>query len=138
MSSSSTGTTIHSFYHREFLVYFIVNALIDAALYHPDRIVWWFSQTFYDDITNLIKPVLYRMDQHNINIIYNNLFSVYRRTYEKTNDISEEFKALGLLPEESFLKLRDEVLYFVLKLPNIDYETYVQYAYKKSTDTMLF
>lgn len=138
MSDSSTGATILNFYHREFLVYFIVNALIDAALCHTDRIVWWFSQTFYDDITNLIKPVLARMDRHSIKIIYNNLFSVYRRTYEKTYDVREEFKVLGLLPEESFLKLRDEVLYFILRLPNIDHDTFVRYAYENSTDTMLF
>lgn len=138
LSDSNTGTTILSFYHREFLVYFIVNALMDAALYHPDRIVWWFSQTFYDDITNMIKPVLAGMERDKIEIIYNNLFSVYRRTYEKDDDIKEEFKALGLSPEESFLKLRDEMLYFILRLPNVDYNTFVHYAYEHSTDTMLF
>lgn len=140
MSDSNDGADILSFYHREFLVYFIVNALIDAALDHPDKILWWFSQTFYDDITNLIKPVLARMDRDDIERIYNNLFSVYRQTYEKTNDVSETFKALGLPPEESFLKLRDEVLYFILrlKLPDIDYNTFVRYAYENSSDTMLF
>ena len=136
--NSDNGATIQSFYHREFLVYFIVNALIDASLYHSERIIWWFSQTFYDDITNMIKPVLLRMNQQCISIIYNNLFSVYKRTYEKTNDIIGDFETLNLPCKESFLKLRDEILYFILKLPNIDYSTYVEYAYKNSKDTMLF
>lgn len=138
MSDSNARASIHGFYHREFLIYFIVNALLDAASCHPDRIVWWFSQTFYDDITNLIKPVLARMDRQEVKTIYDNLFSVYKRTYENTQDVEVEFHSLKLSPKESFLKLRDEVLYFVLKLPGIDYETFVRYAYEKSTDTMLF
>lgn len=138
MTNAKKGSSIHGFYHREFLVYFICNALIDAALSHPDRIIWWFSQTFYDDITNLIKPVLNRMDHQKINIMYENLFSIYRRTYEDTDSVNKSFIDLKLSPKESFLKLRDEIIYFISKLPDINYSPFFHYAYKKSTDTMLF
>ena len=65
--------SIRQFYHREFLVYFIVDAMIDVALNHPDEIIWWFSQTFYDDITNMLKPVLVRMKQKDSEKIFENL-----------------------------------------------------------------
>ena len=129
---------INSFYHREFMIYFIVNALIDSALNHPDRIVWWFTQTFYDDITNMLKPVLAGLDFQDSKTIYENLFNTYKRTYERTSEIEAEFIELCLPPKESFLKLRDELLYFILKIPNIDFTKFIQYAYKNSTDVMLF
>ena len=137
--TGSKGGSVHGFYHREFLVYFIANAMLDAALNHPENIVLWFSQTFYDDITNMIKPVLAGLDMCKSQRIYNNLFDVYKRTYEEPDTIEKECNDLELLPlEDSFLKLRDEILYFVFRLPNIDYETFAKYAYRNSTDTMLF
>ena len=136
---SNTKKVIQRFYHREFLLFFIANALIDVALYHPKEIVRWYSQTFYDDITNLVKPVLKRLNYKDSAIMYSNMFSVYMQTYENGMHIKEEFERFKLLPIElSFLKLRDELLYFILKLPNVDYLSFVSYAYSNNTDTMIF
>ena len=129
--------SIQQFYHREFLIYFIVNAMIDAALTHPDRIVLWFSQTFYDDITNMLKPVLARMTPEDSSKAFENLFSVYRSTYEETQDIEAQFKTLSLPKEKSFLKLRDEIIYFVLKLKQVNYTAFVKYVNEHEPDTML-
>lgn len=142
MSNTRRGT-IHGFYHREFLTFFIANAMIDAALEHPDRIIRWFSQTFYDDITNIIKPVLSSITHEKSRTIYENLFSVYKRTYENPDEITRVFKTQGLSPEESFLKLRDEVIYFIIRLPNINHDVFAQYAYDhyladNCKDTILF
>ncbi len=99
----------------------------------------WFCQTFYDDITNMVKPVLARMSAGDSQKIYENLFAVYKRTYEEPDAITAEFDRLKLLPhKDSFLKLRDEILYFIFRLKNIDHEAFAEYAYKHSTDTMLF
>ena len=129
--------SIHQFCHREFLIYFIVNAMIDAALHHQEKIVWWFSQTFYDDITNMIKPVLARLSAKDSGTIFENLFSVYKSTYEEKSKIETQFNTLGLAPGKSFLKLRDEIIYFVLKLQNVDHEMFVEYASHHDPDTML-
>lgn len=142
MSDTRRGT-IHGFYHREFLTYFIANAMIDAALEHPDRIVWWFSQTFYDDITNIIKPVLSNLTAEKSKTIYENLFSVYKRTYENPDETKREFELSGLSLEESLLKLRDEIIYFIFRLPNINHEVFARYAYdnylaNNCRDTILF
>ena len=142
MSNTSRGT-IHGFYHREFLTYFIVNAMIDAALEHSDRIIWWFSQTFYDDITNIIKPVLSSFSAEKSKTIYKNLFSVYKWTCENPNEAKREFELRALSPEESLLRLRDEVIYFIFRLPNINHEIFARYAYDhyladNCKDTILF
>lgn len=110
----------------------LLNALIDAVQFHLDKIAWWFSQTFYDDITHLMKSVLSRMDWQTAEVLYTHLFSVYRRTYEETDAIREEFRALGLPPEKLFLKPQDEILYFNLRLPHIDHDAFVCYAYEKA------
>ena len=139
---SGTKKVIHRFYHREFLLFFIANALIDVALFHPDQIVKWYSQTFYDDITNLVKPVLKRLNRELSATMYANMFSVYMQSYEDGLHIKEEFEKARLTTIEdidmSFLKLRDELLYFILKLPNVDYQSFVSYAYSHSADTMIF
>ena len=131
------NNSIQQFYHREFLVYFIVNAMIDAALNHPDEIVWWFSQTFYDDITNMLKPVLSRMEQEDCEKIFDNLFCIYKRTYEKPQDIKAQFNSLNLPIDKSFLKLRDEIIYFVLKLKMINHVEFVEYVNNHNPDVML-
>lgn len=129
--------SIQQFYHREFLVYFIVNAMIDAALKHPDEIVWWFSQTFYDDITNMLKPVLVRLEQKDRNKIFENLFAVYKSTYEEKQNIEALFKEFDLPKEKSFLKLRDEIIYFVLKLNRVNHTAFVKYVNEHEPETML-
>ncbi len=129
--------SIRQFYHREFLVYFIVDAMIDVALNHPDEIIWWFSQTFYDDITNMLKPVLVRMKQKDSEKIFENLFSVYKSTYEEKQNIETRFKKLNLPKDKSFLKLRDEIIYFVLKLKKVNYTAFVKYVNDHEPDTML-
>lgn len=129
--------SIQQFYHREFLVYFIVNAMIDAALNHPEKIAWWFSQTFYDDITNMLKPVLVRMGQEDSQKVFENLFNVYKSTYEEKQNIEVRFNELGLPKEKSFLKLRDEIIYFVLKLKMIDHTAFVKYVNDNEPETML-
>jgi len=128
---------IQQFYHREFLVYFIVNAMIDAALNHPTEIAWWFSQTFYDDITNMLKPVLGRLKQQDSQKVFENLFNVYKSTYEKKQNIEARFNELGLPKDKSFLKLRDEIIYFVLKLKMADHTTFVKYVNANEPETML-
>ena len=128
---------IQQFYHREFLIYFIVNAMIDAALNHPEEIAWWFSQTFYDDITNMLKPVLISMTQEDSEKILKNLFSVYKNTYEEKQNVEIQFEKLKLPKDKSFLKLRDEIIYFVLKLTNVNHTAFVQYVNDHEPDTML-
>lgn len=136
----SRSTIIRGFYHREFLIYFIVHAIMDAALNNPQKINFWFAQTFYDDITNLFKPIIKQLAPRDIRKMYDNLFNVYKDSYDRCDDIEDEFKSADLLPiEKSILKLRDEILYFILKLPNIDYNTFAKYVYERiNGDTMLF
>lgn len=115
--------------------------MIDAALERPELIVKWFSQTFYDDITNMIKPELLQLSKEQCKRIYENLFTIYKRSYEDTGSIARELEEIeddSFSPKESFLRLRDEVMYFIFKLPYIDHKEFAQYAYKKSEDTMLF
>lgn len=140
LTGVNTGS-IHKFYHQELQVYFISNAMIDAALEHPALIVKWFSQTFYDDITNMIKPKLLQLDKEQCKQIYDNLFSIYKRSYEDTDSIVKELEELeddSFNPKESLLRLRDEVMYFIFRLTHVDHKEFAQYAYKMSEDTMLF
>ena len=132
--TGATGGAIHKFYHHELQVYFISNAMIDAALEHPELILRWFSQTFYDDITNMIKPELLQLSKEQCKCIYENLFTIYKRSYEDTDSIARELGKIegdSFCLKESLLRLRDEVMYFIFRLPYIDHMEFAQYAYKK-------
>ena len=143
MTNNRQGT-IHGFLHREFLIYFIVNALLDAALNNTQEIIKWYSQTFYDDITNVIKPVLLKLTETESKKFYRNLFLVYKSTYENGDEITNSFRYITVeTKEEVLLKLRDEILYFVFRLPYLNYDEFARYAYNKylendSREIMIF
>lgn len=124
------------FYHREFLVYFIVDGMLNAALDNPDEIVYWYSQTFYDDVTNLCKKALTHYDKRELERIYNNFYHIYKASYENKQDIEQAMQRYGLTTEDiDFLKLRDEILYFIFRLPNVDCDGFYDFAYRHCCDT---
>lgn len=143
MTNNNQGT-IHGFIHREFLIYFIVNALIDAATKNTKEIIKWYSQTFYDDITNVIKPKLMRLNTEDIEKIYSNLFKEYKDTYDNKERIAKDFQRIDINPDDNtFLRLRDEILYFIFRLPHIKHNEFAEYAYNQylrdnPKETMLF
>lgn len=129
---------ILGFYHREFLVYFIVDGMINAALNEPDEIIRWYSQTFYDDITNLFKKAVNHLNEDELNQIYRNLFHVYKESYDQRNAVEEELKRIDpKLKRVSILKLRDEILYCIMRLPGIDIEDFLNYAEGNCDYTLL-
>lgn len=129
---------IDSFCHREFLVYFIVDGMLNAALENLHEVVYWYSQTFYDDVTNLFKKALNHFKESELVQIYHNLFHVYKKSYDNktaVEDILQEYN-IGTGDLE-FLKLRDEILYFIMKLPGINCDDFFDFAYKNCDHTMI-
>lgn len=132
------GNRVEGFCHREFLVYFIVDGMLDAALRNADQVVYWFSQTFYDDVTNLCKTALNHFKESELLQIYGNLFEVYRNSYDQKNVIAEVLRKNGIGTENlDFLKLRDEILYFIMKLPNVNCDDFFDFAHRNCDHTMI-
>ena len=139
--SNNNSYFIRSFYHREFLVFFVVSGMFTAASSSIEDIVYWYSQTFYDDVTNLYKLALSHLDGKTLNQMYESFFQVYIDSYENTTKIEDALKKFisEVLPLH-ILKLRDELLYFILKLPKVDTDEFLIYAdnhCRNSTDYML-
>ena len=120
---------IRGFYHREFLVFFVARGMLMAAFGSTEEIVYWYSQTFFDDVTNLYTLALSHLDSQSLNQIYKNFFLVYRDSYDNPDKI--EVALNQFVPKVKplhFLKLRDELLYFIFKLPEIDTDEFLIYA----------
>ena len=111
----------------------------DAAIYHPEAIIQWFSQTFSDEVTNLYKKALEHDNRDVQQHIFDNLFAAYRRTYEAHDAVEKEMQRLGIgTTPLDFLELRDELLYFILRLSKVDCEPFIQYAHAHlAGETML-
>lgn len=136
---------IRGFYHREFLNYFTVEGMRRAALATAGDItkgvVFWFAQTFGRDTRTLFRQSMKHTSSTEIETIYANLFSTYRDTYdeckkEKMLACLEEFHDLKKLRDKAreakrntaLLKLRVELLYYILRLPIQDLEEFLDFA----------
>lgn len=132
---------VDSFYHREFLVYLIVSGMIEAATNNINEIVYWYSQTFYDDVTNLYKRALESLDREKHLLIYHNLYNVYKRSYEDIHSIKQELGSYSYkIDKWAILRLRDEILYFIFRLYKTnreDLDAFFDYAKKHCDYTML-
>lgn len=132
---------IRGFYHREFLVFFVVSGMLTAAFGSTKEIVYWYSQTFYDDVTNLYTLALSHLDSRSLNQVYRNFFLVYKDSYENTAKIEAALNQfIPNVKPLHFLKLKDELLYFIFRLPGIDTDEFLTYANDhccNTTDYML-
>lgn len=136
---SYRNSIIHGFYHRDFLIYFVVDGMRNAAIHHPETIIQWFSQTFSDEVTNLYKKALEHDEKNVQQRIFDNLFEAYRITYESRNVVAEAMKRSGIeATPQDFLEYRDELLYFILRLHKVNCEPFIQYAHAHMAgETML-
>lgn len=129
---------VRSFYHREFCVYFIVKGMLNASLIGTSSVVDWFSRIYYDDVTNLCKVAFTSLANDSLLAIHQNLFRTYQRSYylqnERQDDTSLKISALSSL---ELLKLRDEILYFIMKIPGIPCNDFFSFAYAHKGDDVL-
>lgn len=137
--NSRASRQAQAFYHREFLIYFIVEGMLDAAIKRPNDIIKWYYQTFTDEITNLLKTALKHKTLTIKQTIYINLFNCYKNSYENKPDFERIMQSNKIeIRDLDFLKLRDEILYVILKLYDVDNEDFVKYANDhKGNDIML-
>lgn len=135
---SRSKTFVRSFYHREFCVYFIVKGMLNASLIGAASVVDWFSRTYYDDVTNLGKVAFTSFTNDSLLSIHQNLFQTYQCSYyfqnEPQDDTSHKISALSSL---ELLKLRDEILYFIMKIPGIPCDDFFEFAYAHKGDEVL-
>lgn len=134
---------IQNIYPREFLVYFIVEAMLEAALNLPreadgilkaDKIIRLYFQTFYDDITDLLQKALKHQSRNELQTIYNNLFAVYRFSYESEDAAKRILQEIdpGFDEKVNLLKLRDELMYCIMRLSGININGFLEYAKEKN------
>lgn len=135
----SKDSAIHGFYHRDFLIYFVVEGMRNAAINHPEDITQWFTKTFSDEVSNLYKKALRHDEAETQKKIYNHLFSAYRKTYEEHEKVRSELQAIGLEADAlGFLELRDELLYYILRIRKTDCKSFIEYAHDhQGNETML-
>ena len=136
LKEDRNSQVIHSFFHREFLVFFVVNGMLSVALEGTRDIVFWYSQTFYKDVTTLWKKAIFHYSKDEKEKIYLHLFHIYKESYENHEEIKHLLQTYKMKADDiGFLKLRDELLYFIFKIPFLSSKDFFDYAYQHSLDT---
>jgi len=138
--TSKGSNIIRGFIHKEFLVYFVVDGMLSAANNEIGKIVKYYANTFFDDVTNLYKKVMIHSEQNFRKSVYDGLVNAYKLTYEDKTCVKKFMEKLEIQYDDlAFLKLRDELLYYILKTPVDDYDEFVSYAYNHAdNDYMLY
>ena len=111
---------VDKFCHREFCIYFIAESIIDGIQKGDVDLINCFSHLYYDDVTNLCKVALGTCSLYTPKM-YNNMFSIYKQTYEP-NEAFVSPKAKSIISkynELQLLSLRDEIIYYIMRLPNV-------------------
>lgn len=123
---------VSAFIHWDFCVYLISRQIVEATLAGDYAVVSYYSQAFLDDVTNMTWEYLESLHPARLQKMYKNLFDVYRQIYEPQATILslEARKRIEEMDEMCKLKLKDEIIYFSLRLPVVDKSAFFEYASK--------
>ncbi len=122
VSRNRSKPFVEKFCHREFCIFFIAESIISGTQKGDLELIQSLSHLHYDDVTNLCKVGIRNCGRKAVKNMYENMFRVYRQTYEMQEDmLSVEAKnAIRELDELGLLSLRDEIIYYITKLPEVE------------------
>ena len=112
---------IQDFHHREFLNYFLVKGLLSAALSDDfEKIVVWYSQTFFDaDVMRLFRMSLRSLEDEQAKKICNHLVCKYAESFEKDGKVKGFLKKNKITSvNKAILKLRAALTLCILCFPD--------------------
>lgn len=125
---------VSAFVHWDFCVYLISRQIIEATVAGDLAIVSYYPQAFMDDVTNMTWEYLESLHPARLQKMYDNLFDVYKQVYEPQETFlsQEACKQIQAMDGMLKLKLKDEIIYFALRLPIIDISEFFQFASEPS------
>lgn len=130
---SKARQRINGFVHWDFCVFLISKQIITATLQGDEAIIDCYPRAFLDDVTNMTWEQLETIAQKETSSLitmYNNLFSVYRQIYEPGDLLLSEkaVERIKAMDDKTRLMLKDEIIYFTLRLPLVDKIPFFNYA----------
>ena len=122
---SKRRTTIRGFVHWDFCVFLISKQIIDATINGGKSIIECYPNAFLNDVTDMTWSQLEVLSERAPGLLSemnDNLFATYRQIHEpERNFLSQDAKSLlAYLDDSKLLALKDEIIYFSLRLPLID------------------
>ena len=120
VNKRSNKPLVEKFCHREFCIFFIAEGIIDGMLKGDIDLIHSFSHLYYDDVTNLCKVALRTYSRYTKRM-YSNMFNIYKQTYElnRTFVSLEAKEIISKYNELQLLLLRDEIIYYIMRLPDV-------------------
>ena len=119
-----------SFIHWDLCAFLISKQIISATIEGDLSLVNYYPQAFLDDVTNMTWDQFNHFSADIINKMYDNLFDVYRQIYEQNECILSQNARKRILEMDAMekLKLKDEIIYFILRLPMVNKMPFFTYA----------
>lgn len=130
---SKYRNNILGFVHWDFCVFLISKQIIDSTRNGDLDIIKYYPKAFLNDVTDMTWNQLDVLSERSHSLIEemrDNLFAVYKQIHEPDkNYISENAKrSLASMDSSTLLALKDEIIYFSLRLPLIDKLPFFNYA----------
>lgn len=130
---------IKGFYHRNLCIYFIVKQIIETIKMGDLPLIKFLARAFLNDVTSFAQEAFEGLPWVDMERMYFNLFNTYKQIYEPescylSEDAREYIKKMDAC---HLLKLKDEIIYFITRLPNIDPQDFFEYAVQRVDDPII-
>lgn len=127
-----------SFYHRSFCAFFCAQRIYNALKDGTEAAIYALKQSYKNDVTDFVRSAFASASSQEIVGIFDNLKKIYVQSLDMDNEILDvcSRNALKKLTSEEMKYLKNELLYFVTRLP-IDHEIvspFVELVYRNETD----
>ena len=142
LTFSYDGTAATGFYHRSLCAYFYAESVFAAFQRGGAAVVRALRQTLRNDITDYVRGAISTIrDEEELRRLQKNLMEIYLYTIQPdgTSLDDETRSLLDQLSGEGLFSLKNELLYFVTRLPMLsrDIPAFVKRAYECEQDPYL-
>ena len=127
------------FYHRSFCAFFIARKIQHCFINNSEQLLQLFSQPLKNDVTDFVNNSFHTMNIEEINQVKNNLFLLYKYVlypYKQFTPISVREYIIKMSDREKLCN-KDELLYFLMRLPGVSVNQEIRYANRHTKEPLL-
>lgn len=135
IKESSEGKNIIRFYHHSLNEYIIAKKCLEQFESKGIKLVSVLLNLMRNDVTDFIKDAFKTLDTSELAKIKRNLEDIYRLIYAPDkSSISNKIQKLNY---KELFTLKDQIVFFISRIPEIPAKDFLRYANKKENDPIM-
>lgn len=130
---------IKGFCHQSLLEFVLAKKMIRSFEQGGKELITGLTHLYLNDVTDFIKDAFRLMPLETLNSMKNNLEQLYRQIHGMDTVIlpEKEFLLLKKLNPYQLFTLKDQIIYFLSRMPGIQAADFIRYANGVETDNIL-